>query len=176
MKPLFGLFWQICVFRKGPDAVPYSTSLLGLLVIACLMFTAGLIYALDATYFQAKLLGGVLGLMGWMAMLFGLLSLKKASSRWVQTMSACLGTDLVMGVLVIPLQWLLLSGMQNGFTVLGQIGLLMAMIWDILIKARIYESAMSLDRFQAVVMSVFIWLTVWVVSLSFLPAEAFQQT
>ncbi len=174
LKVLFGLFWQLCLFRRGPQDVPYSPVLLVMLVGALIGLGCGLILWLDQGYLQQNVMGSLAALTAWFVIVYAILALKQSTSRMVQTMTACLGTDLIVSLVSVPLRVpLAYLEPEHLLSSLLRVALLVVMIWDILIKSRIYEAAMGLGRLQANLLSVTIWLCVFLVNISFLPPEAF---
>jgi hypothetical protein len=100
LRLIFALF-DIMLHRRGPDSLPSSPFLFWLLVAAAL-----------ATSFAALVVGGIT-VRGTVAMLlvvgFGfwfvwaVLRLFERQGRFRQTMSAALGTDVIITALAIPL-------------------------------------------------------------------------
>ena len=58
---------------------------------------------------------------------------------------------------------------------LARLALLVALIWDILIKGRIYGASMQLGRLQANLLSITIWVIVLLLSNAFMPAPMPEQ-
>lgn len=175
MKPLFVLFWQLCRFQKGPQDVPYSQALLLLLLLAEVALGLATLLVLKVDFFLEQAMGMLLAMAVWTGMVWGLLSFKGLQARFVQAMTACLGTDLLMSFIVLPLQVYIvtqLADQEAGTPV--RLAILVALIWDILIKARIYSLAMDLGRLQGNLLSISIWLIVLLLSNSFLPPEALE--
>ncbi|MVF11325.1 hypothetical protein FT643_04125 [Ketobacter sp. MCCC 1A13808] len=176
MKSLFNLFWHICLFRKGPQDVPHAPALVGLLLVTLLILSALMLLALEPSYLVAKMAGSAAALFAWCAAVFGVLSFKQQSNRFAQTMTACLGSDLIISVLSIPVQIIgIRLPAESGLSSLLWFAMLMLIIWDILIKARIYSSAMELGRLQGNFLAIALWISLFIISLSFLPAQALQQ-
>lgn len=180
MKPLFTLFWQLCVFRRGPQDVPYSPVLLAVLVLAELLLGAAIIGQLETAYMGHQMMGMVVALGAWLAMVWGLLRFKGLEARYVQAMTACLGTDLLLSAFTVPLQLYILSlPLDTGEGTWARVALLLTLIWDILVKGRIYSAALGLGRLQANLLSITIWVIVLLLSDVFMPVEsleALQQT
>lgn len=176
MKSLFDLFWQICLFRRGPADVPYAPVLPVLLAVALLVLSALLILMLDPGFLMAKLAGTGVALTLWFALVMLILTFKKQQSRFVQTMTACLGSDLIISLMSIPVQLLSLKvSAQSAFGSLVWLAMLILIIWDILIKARIYSAAMNLSRLQGNFLAISLWFCLFLVSVAWLPQQAMQQ-
>lgn len=175
MKPLFALFWQLCLFRRGPQDVPYSPVLLVALVLVELVLGAVIITSLEPVYLRQQLLGVTVALSAWLVMVWGLLRFKGLESRYVQAMTACLGTDLLLSFAIIPLQvYIVTSASDAALGTQARLVLLMMLIWDILVKGRIYGSSMGLGRLQGNLLSIAIWVVVLLLSDMFLPPEAIE--
>ena len=175
MKSLIELFWQLCRFRRGPQNVPYSPPLMVLLLLAVAGLGVATIFAMEQQYMAPKLLGMVAALGTWMLLVWGVLGFKGLGPRFVQTMTACLGTDLLMSCILLPLQGAALANAQdNWLGTLLKVAIMTVLVWDILIKARIYSVAMNMGRLQGNLLSISIWLIVILISNSFLPPEAFE--
>ena len=175
MKPLFALFWQLCLFRRGPQDVPYSPVLLGALVLAELALGAALILGLEPIYLKQQLLGMVVALSAWLALVWLVLRFKGLDARYIQAMTACLGTDLLLSCAILPLQvYIVSSSADAALATPSRLVLLALLIWDILVKGRIYSGAMNLGRFQANILSITIWVIVLLLSDMFLPPEALE--
>ncbi|MEE2729584.1 MAG: hypothetical protein VYA55_02125 [Pseudomonadota bacterium] len=175
MKPLFTLFWQLCVFRRGPQDVPYSPVLLAVLVLAELLLGAAIVGRLETAYMGHQMMGMVVALSAWLAMVWGLLRFKGLEARYVQAMTACLGTDLLLSAVTVPLQLYILSlPLDAGVGTWARVALLLTLIWDILVKGRIYGAALGLGRLQANLLSITIWVIVLLLSDVFMPAEALE--
>lgn len=175
MKPLFALFWQLCLFRKGPQDVPYAPVLLVVLVLVELVLGAAIIMSLEPLYMSQQLLGVTVALGAWLAIVWGLLRFKGMESRYVQAMTACLGTDLLLSFIILPLQvYIVTSASDAAFGTVARLALLVVLIWDILVKGRIYAASMQLGRLQGNLLSITIWVVVLLLSDMFLPPEALE--
>ncbi len=161
LKPLFNLFWQICCFRRGPQDVPYHRALLGLLLVMVLsigLLSIFLLAGVDQSGREVPLPQQVLALLfslvTWMTLVYGLLHFKNHRARYVQTMTAALGADLVLSVpQILLLVVALASPVESALTGLAQMTLLALYIWDMLVKGAIYASALGLGRVQGNLLS-----------------------
>ncbi|MCK5792511.1 MULTISPECIES: hypothetical protein [unclassified Ketobacter] len=176
MKPLFVLFWQLCRFQKGPQDVPYSQVLLLLLLVAELALGMATILLLEPLNMGQQMLGLLMAMGAWLLLVWALLAFKGLTARYVQTMSACLGTDLLLSCIILPLQvYIVGQGLEPESGTLARLALLVALIWDILIKGRIYGASMQLGRLQANLLSITIWVIVLLLSNAFMPAPMPEQ-
>jgi len=178
LKPLFALFWQICRFRSGPADVPYAPALLGLMLVLVLTLGLSSIPLLSAYDDPTKavppaqqVISMLFSVSAWMAILYGLLRFMNQGARYVQTMTAALGTDLIFGLPQVALYWLLLTAPEGSSVgLLAQTVLLVVYIWDMLVKGAIYSQALNIGRLQGNLLSLALSFGLFMLStLLFLP-------
>lgn len=175
MKTLMRLFWQLCLFQRGPEDVPHSPPLVAVLVAALMLLSVLIVVLFEPLYVVEKLMGSVLALLAWFALLSLLLKFKELGNRLLQTMAACLGTDLVISLISVPLQLAVMSATaETQLGTVSRFGLLSLMIWDILVKGHIYSGALNISRLQGNFLSISIWIIMLLISYQFIP-EALQQ-
>ncbi|MCG6935004.1 MAG: hypothetical protein LJE73_03800 [Proteobacteria bacterium] len=144
MRQLIGLFWDICLLRKTPQDIPYSPALLGLVVvIGMIIDNINLDFALPkATLIQVA--GAVLAhtalLMGSLA---ALLALMGYTARVVQTLSALLGSGLIISLAAMPL--IILSSLSEQLAMALVMLLLMLTIWSLVVTMHIFRHALSIN-------------------------------
>lgn len=161
LKPLFTLFWQLCRFRCGPEDLPYSPA--RLLVVLLLELSLGLLAipllaqldtAESPPAVAPQLLALLFGLGTWMLAMNLLLRFKNLSARFVQTMTAALGADLILTLPQILLFLLILpQPPESPLAAVGRMGLLALYLWDLLVKGHIYSRALNLGRLQGNLLS-----------------------
>jgi hypothetical protein len=136
---LLQLFWNICLFHKGPQDAPASPLLLKFVLSAYLV--VGL--ALSATevpwwegILQVALEAAILLAFAWLS-----LAVAAKTSRWLQTSIAMLGTDALLSSFALPLKLLLFfAGTQANFL---HLLLLLLMLWQIGVVAHILRHALA---------------------------------
>lgn len=179
MKSLFTLYWQICCFRRGPQDVPFAPALLGLTLVLVLTLGLSSIPLLSA-YDEAEkavpaaqqVIALLFSVSTWMVILFALLRFMNHSERYVQTMTAALGTDLIFGIPQVLLYWLMLTqAPDSALALLAQTVLLGVYIWDMLVKGAIYSQALGIGRLQGNLLSLALSFGLFMLSsMLFLPA------
>ncbi len=144
MSVLFRLFWEICIFKKGPEDVPVSQSLLFILLTFNLILELSL--GLSIYPFLQSLLLSLISFITLLVLSYFWLLLHKHSSRLLQTLTAFIGVNLLTNVLLfLPLTLSWRSGMltDNSFAFIN----LAALIWILSIYAHIYRHALSVSFF-----------------------------
>ena len=138
--PLIQLFIDICLFRKGPQDVPVSRFLLGLILAFNFLLSTGLLL-IEAELIQALSQAAcAMGLM--LAFLYLILKLARLAPRFLQTATAALGSDTVFSLGALPL----MAAGQFQPEWQGSLSLLLSalMLWAIAVLAHILREALNL--------------------------------
>ena len=102
MNALLNVFARLCVFRRGPEDMPYAPPLVGIL-LALWMVIQLLSAALQDGLSVAQMVGVQLLAMG---LLLGssalVLAFKNLLGRWTQTAIALIGVDIALSLLALP--------------------------------------------------------------------------
>lgn len=144
MQALLLLFWRIGRLQKGPEDVPPSTALFGLLLPVSLL--ADLISSRlglpGVSSFQLLLIvlvanAGILALTALLLQMFGY------ARRILQTLSALLGTSAFISLLALPV----LLALQGRMEEPGGWGMLLLALelWHLVITAHILRHALSVS-------------------------------
>jgi len=139
MQALFNLFLDICLFRKGPQHVPFSVALLkvcllayGLSGLLVLSLNTPLLVALLQVLLDLALLGGLLYLA---------LTLHRHPRRFEQTLSALTGAGTLIGLLALPLISWIIHQQPEVDLELPQLLLWVLWVWSISIMGHILRQA-----------------------------------
>lgn len=138
MYELTKLVFEICLFKKGPQHLPYSNALLKLLVfvdlgISFLMFTIQ-VNILEA--FLQAFIGVMLVLMISGVIVY----LGKKPRRFTQTACALVGVDAVISFFALPAMATLNTGYNSELVIAVMIGL---MIWHWAVTGHIFRHALD---------------------------------
>ncbi len=157
MWALYYRFFEIATWTKGPEDLPKSTFLLGLVTIGyCL--TAFLLHGLSGTGVYPQLVLADLALTG--LLLAFLLLLRRVMARLVQTFTAVLGTaTLINFVFVAPTVTLKQFDETTMPGFLASTAILVTVFWQWLILGHIIHRAINIDRVFGIVIAVIIWFT-----------------
>lgn len=145
MRALLDLFLDICLFRKGPQDVPMSWTLLKFALLTY-GFSSLLVLAVGLALSPALLLTLVdMGLLAGLT--YGVLSFTHHTPRFVQTLTALLGTGTLIQLIALPIAVWTVQGMAQNrsaglpdFLYLGLLG------WSIAILAHILHHALGVSR------------------------------
>lgn len=138
--PLIQRFLAICLFRSGPQDLPSSPFLLGMVVLVNVLASAFLA-GLETDLLQA-LLQSLLAPAFLAVFLFGLLKFSNRPSRFPQTVTAGIGADAVITVLAIPLVLLSLA-IPDARAYVGLL-LFALMLWEVAVIGHIVRHAMDI--------------------------------
>ncbi len=135
---LFRVFLDICLGTKGPEDLPSSRFLLGL------VFVVNAVIGVIVFWIETTLSKGILEVLLSLAWLIGftyaVLMVSGKSGRFQQTLCALLGTDIVISLIALPL----LIWMQSaGDTPLPYYFIIGLMCWSMIIVGHILRHALS---------------------------------
>jgi len=160
VQRLVSVFIDIAFHRRGPDVLPASRFLFGL-VVATYAIVGAVTLAVDRPLGQvpAAIVFHVGLYLGFIA---GVLTLARRRSRFLQTATAALGVETFLGCIALPI---LLSGAVRsanaGISALTSLSLLLIVIWSIDIVGFILARALN----RAYVVGVMIMLGYVIVSM-----------
>ena len=161
MPPFFELIRDICLLRRGPQDLPYSTSLLAAVAASCVLVQLGVAIARNVP------LGGVLaGALLWLLVTVGalnlILTLRGLRNRFVQSATALLGCALVFTLLSVPIALLLderpvtPQDMTPLQMLLGVVSLPL-LIWKIVVDAHVFRHSFDVPFLSGIVIAL-LWI------------------
>ncbi len=138
MLKIIKLFMAVCLFKRGPQDVPYSPALLGMLlaVNAAVSFLA--IY-LTADFLQT-VLQILVSLLLLLAGSYVILAIGRKLGRFCQTASALLGADTFISFFALPALATLAAGQGSASVYFF---LLALMIWHWAVAGHIFRHALE---------------------------------
>ena len=95
---------DLCQLRRGPEDVPYSTTLLGVLIAVstAVDLMTGVVIGESSNMLACSLVStGVVLALCWIA-----LAARRLVNRMVQTSSALIACGIVFSLLIVPISWL----------------------------------------------------------------------
>jgi len=152
-------FWQICLFREGPEKIPKSVpiALTLLLIYLCVALTATSLINPEQTLSHAILAVGV-GSGIEISFLFGLLIFKSVGTRFLSTLSALLGSNTLFLILLLPINLVLKQidpGIGNTFF---QTLWMLSFFWWLMIVGFIFHRAANISLLQGTILAFIIEL------------------
>lgn len=152
MTAFLRAFAGIAVLRLDPSALPAS---LVLLLLAAAAYWASSAFAASLLFTDGHWLGRAnVDLASTLVPVWLLLSARGRGHRWRQTMSAILGTAVLLSPLGIALQWLLYgAGTPALIKVFTSVGVLAVVAWSMLIVAHVLRSAIDVGYLSSIALS-----------------------
>jgi len=139
--PLLKRLLEICLCRRGPQDLPDSTFLLGLLTGLNVLVSFGLA-GLETDLLQA-LLQALLAPAVMALFMLGLLSVSKRRHRFMQTFTAGIGCDALITALALPL--VLVSLLLPDIRAVAGLLLLGLLVWELAVIGHILRQALDLS-------------------------------
>lgn len=170
MRALWSLFWQICQLRRGPEDVPYSVQLLGLLTVLDLAAGIGGQLLAAPEKVRIAVLLALVALAMDALVLWGLLRFKHLQARWVQGLTTIYGIDLLLSLLALPFTVLSLMVEPRsaliGFVVIAQ---MLLVGWNIGLRGFVFHRALNIGMLQGNMLSLALFLLYIFVSIHLFP-------
>ena len=142
MRRLFLAFVDIMLHRRGPDTLPSSPFLLWVLLALSLVVHVSIDWWAGGSARAAAVDVLVLGLDVWFV--WALLRTFNRQPRFRQTMTALLGADIVLNLLLAPvIPWLEVQDPQNPALTLPMLLAVLAFVWAIDINAFVFSRALE---------------------------------
>ncbi len=161
-KVLFLAFFDICRLIKGPQDIPESKNLLTICVVVY-GFLSILLASLSQPTDKA-ILAGILEVALIMIFSLALLQARGKSSRWTQTVTALVGTGIIISIIAFPVYILIGVGELNELESstrqsLGLLLLASLACWNIVIMGHILRHALEVNFMFAVILAItYIWI------------------
>jgi len=161
MPPFFELIRDICLLRRGPQDLPYSTTLLAAVAASCVIVQLGVAVARSIPL-AGVLTGAVMRLIVTLGALNLLLTVRGMRNRFVQSATALLGCALVFNLLSVPVALLLPEPgplPQEPTPLLLLLGLvsLPLLVWKIVVDAHVFRHSLDLPFLSGMVIAL-LWI------------------
>ncbi len=147
-------FLDLCMLRRTPQQLPASTALLGLLLAAGL-FGSVLLSVTAGANVAVSLGQGLLDLLLLLGVLRVALRLVGKPQRFVQTASALVGADTLIGlVALLPLSLATAGGDSTGQLLIPGLMFLLLVVWSVTVAAHILRHAFEITLAQGAFIAV----------------------
>lgn len=177
MSALIRLFWDICTFRRGPQDTPYSSALFGILLMINLAY--GYVSFLipdgkggspSATVILPFLLVHTVLTLG---MVYLVLWMHGRAARSVQTITAMLGADMLIGFARLPFLFLAAqTGEQVNLLVMLYLGFMVTIGWELAVHTHIFRHALSTTIFRGGAYALLLFALSLVIHYQMLPVAS----
>ena len=114
MKSIFTAFWQICLFRNGPELLPANTTFLGAVLVTNIALSLFVLVVLNDVALLQALTAIILNITAFSVLVWAIMSLMQMSARYLQTMTAIFGVDLIISFISNIAAWLMRDSLPAG--------------------------------------------------------------
>ena len=151
-------FVNIGLLREGPQSLPASRFLLGLVLFAFALISAiayGMRYDLRVVAAAVVVELGLLSVF-----VLAVLTLFGRAERFLQTLTALIGCGAMIGVIMLPLQiWFVQAELEQQQGPQHVLVVLLFLIWEVLIRGHIFRHALDKGLAFGVMLSIaYFWL------------------
>ncbi|MEX2353158.1 MAG: hypothetical protein WD709_03150 [Gammaproteobacteria bacterium] len=149
---LFRTFFDICLFRKGPQDLPAARELFWLVMLCYGAISVALSFPYQ-TFYIAVITGVTEALM-LLLITYTFVYLRSVTGRWRQTSTALAGTGVIFSLMAFPLFYLRVY-LQSGPALQAFIGMVIIclILWNIAVMTHILKNALSSSYFLGVLAS-----------------------
>lgn len=168
MIQLFRLFFDICLLQRGPRDVPASRWLFHFTVLAYLGSSL-LLLVLDGGPFWQSVVKAALDLAVLMGIVQGVLYWRRLQDRVLQTLTALLGTGVVLALIALPVvRWLYLGAASGQVEALPAMLWLVMLVWNIVVIGHIMRHALEVQMVWGVLVGMgYLTVSVTLIELLF---------
>lgn len=167
MVAIINAFIDICLFRTGPQHLPASRPLLGIIVV-CNLLAGTLMLKVSTPVAQAFMMAAV-----DTVLLFILanvaLQLRRHTERLLQTLTALIGTSTLMSLIAWPVSaWFNSATAAGSDAGLPSLIILLMLFWNIGIIGHILRHALGISLASGIGLSVlYVFLAIYISAMLF---------
>ncbi|MDH5784201.1 MAG: hypothetical protein OEZ16_01165 [Chromatiales bacterium] len=144
METLIQAFFRILMLRAGPQTIPPSATLMWLILL--LHIAIGFLLTIFTHTLGYSLFTSLIGTLVMVAVVHGLLLLLNRRERYLQTITALAGCEVILGIMLLPLP---INELYFGEDAGTEIRFLIAITglvivgWNVALAAHIFRHALS---------------------------------
>jgi hypothetical protein len=159
VHPLVKVFLDILRLRVGPQALPVSTLLLG--IVMGLHFLLGVVLLSFTLAFGSALIAALVGSLLVLGLVHAALLLRGLRSRFVQTATAMGGTEFLLALATLPFSGIAATGVAAVVS-------LLVVSWSFVVAAHIFRHALNVSPWMGFVAAFLYMLISYVVAAFFI--------
>ena len=152
MRTILTYFFKICLLRDGPEKIPSN------LVLAQIVCSLYLLTQLVTTFIvrsdlttAGMLIQLLLSIVLEATILFTLLRFKSLQTRFLPSLTAFYGCNLILLLITMPLHYLLITVEEGSFSNVLDTIYLLCLFWWFSIAGFIFHRAANISLFQGIV-------------------------
>lgn len=168
LKQLIMPFWSICSFKKGPQDLPVSALLMGiLLVTGMLLDIVYLQVSIKQAPFSSLLLLNVVNTVVMLSIIIGFMWLLGYQQRIIQTITAMQGAGIILTLCALPFS--IIVRLSESPAPLFSIFILAIILWSLAVTAHIRRHAISVSLLMGWLLSFGFYVLNFKIGQYFLP-------
>jgi hypothetical protein len=173
MQQLLVYFWRMCLLRSSPEQAPVSNQFILFVFTAYVMSSSCLLVVAGSEIRIFRTLSLVLsGITIQLGCTWALLAFKSVTNRFRATLTSLLGTNSMLVIMLIPLNFVLQYSENDLILILVQFTYWMFFFWWIAIAGYIFHKATNISLFQGSTLAFTIEIITLVTTSMILPTEA----
>lgn len=156
MKPIVSLFWYIATFRAGPDRVPASTTFLGVVIGLNILVNVALFLLLNEVEFLRVVTLIVVNLAVTAGLIWGVMMLLNMGERFLQTITALFGADLILSTVTNLIAWSVQRGFGDTATNVQFFIIALLFMWTLGVYGFVFHRALNLHIGFGIAIALFV--------------------
>jgi len=162
MQALIFRFFDICLLRAGPQDLPSSLFLLRVVVVLSLI--VGILLNIQTKPFSQSLMISLFNVVWLTAFLYVSLQLRGKLARFRQALIAMMGTNVILGLLIMPFMYNLVAAEINNESVpVAFQFFLLLLVWDLTVFAHIIRHSLDIRLAYGFIISIGYLILSWTV-------------
>ena len=146
-------FVDLCLFKSGPEDLPASQSVLKITLLVYLIVSV--LVGLTNTDWMISIWTGLTETIFMMLVLWLILQFRGGQARYVQTLTAMAGSQIILGLISIPILWQFyqLEEIEQPKS-LAMMLIMIVLFWSLMVTAHIFRKSLDIIPSRAVVITV----------------------
>ena len=146
-------FVNLCLFKSGPEDLPASQSLLKITLLVYLMVSV--LVGLTNADWMISIWTGLTETIFMMLVLWLILQFRGFQARYVQTLTAMAGSQIILGLISIPiLTWFYQLEEIEQPKSLAMMLIMIVLFWSLMVTAHIFRKSLDIKPSRAVLITV----------------------
>jgi hypothetical protein len=173
MQQLLVYFWRMCLLRTSPENAPVAGSFIAFVLLAYLLSSTSLLFIAGSGGRVLQTISVVvLGIIVQLTCTWLVLAFKNFTQRFRATIASLLGTNTILVVFLIPLNFLLMATDQQLVIIIVEFLYWVFFFWWIAIAGYILHKATNISLLQGSTLAFTIEIISILVTSVLLPAQA----
>ncbi len=167
-----GYFWQMCLLRQGPEALPSSNFTIAIILAVYLPIALTVsILARPEETLGISIVSVAIGILVQALMTFLLIRFKGLQSRFRATWSALLGTNAVMLLVLLPISLVIVNSENGTLRIFADSAWWVCFGWWLAIAGHIYHRAVNISILQGSAIAFLSELLAVFITLNLFPVQ-----